>query len=191
MFKLSHTRLRGAARPLAALLILSATAACSTTVSKPTPSDETDVVSYRQERFSEVSRMQAFASCRDEGFEMDRMARQSGNSGQYLISARVLEDCLFEASGQLDRDEEMQIMALTIQNYAKGGDAATAHDRLRLYKETFQNHDLYYADGTSFSETMEMALGVMPIEAAGAYSTANVNDKLKSEVRRAHYWQRN
>ena len=136
--------------------------------------------------------LQDFRSCRKEGQAMDELARSSGNPGQYLASARILEGCagrLAASPEAVDEDARMRVAALSVLNWAKGGDAAKARQGLSTFEAEFPGRDLYYPDGTSFTETMAMGLGLSADDAAGAFSAANVNPRLKAEMRRVRYWQ--
>lgn len=136
--------------------------------------------------------LQGFRSCRKEGQSMDELARSSGNPGQYLASARILEGCaarLAVSPEAVDEDARMRVAALSVLNWAKGGDAAKARQGLSAFEAEFPGRDLYYPDGTSFTETMAMGLGLSADDAAGAFSAANVNPRLKAEMRRVRYWQ--
>ncbi len=84
----------------------------------------------------------------------------------------------------------MSTFALGVQNRLKGGDVAGARAGLETFRSAFAGNDLYYPDGTSFTETMELVLGLRDRTAVGAFSMANVNGALKAELRRSRYWKR-
>ncbi len=69
------------------------------------------------------------------------------------------------------------------------GDIAKAQTNLETFKATFEGHDLYFADGSSFTETMEVLLGLRDRSAVGQFSVLNVDGALKGELRRALYWR--
>ena len=50
---------------------------------------------------------------------------------------------------------------------------------------------LYYADGSSFTETMSALLSREEKKSFGQFSMLNVNRDLKAEMRRVDYWTRN
>jgi tetratricopeptide (TPR) repeat protein len=163
-------------------------AACTSTMI----SDSLDGIGYRQARFEQLSAMRDYRSCRDEGLELDRKARASGATGAYLASARVLEKCeagLGPDADGIALDERMRAYALSIQNYFKGGDVERARDNFDRFRKRFPDHDFYYPDGTSFVLTMEALLGRKEKWTFGEFSALNINDSLKSEMRRVLYWK--
>jgi hypothetical protein len=88
-------------------------------------------------------------------------------------------------------EERMRNYALGVQNHFKGGDVVKARANLEKFKATFADKDLYYADGSSFVDTMEILLGLRDYTALGEFSVANVNSTVKSELRRVRYWKTN
>ena len=75
----------------------------------------------------------------------------------------------------------MRAYALSVQNQLKGGAGAGARASLETLKSAHGGHDLYYPDGTSFTETMELVLGLRDRASAGQFSLANVNGELKAD----------
>ncbi len=181
---------RRLARWLAVVLAPIALAACGMNQS----AGEFGGIGFREARYQEVSAMRGFRQCRDEALQLDAQARSSGDSGRYLASARLLERCESdlgpEAAG-ISSEERMRAYGLTIQNYIKGGDPASASENLDRFKQAFPRRDLYYADGSSFRETMEVLLGRRDPRDFGQYATLNVSASLKDEMRRIHYWKHN
>ena len=57
------------------------------------------------------------------------------------------------------------------------------------FKNRFAEYDFYYPDGTSFIVTMEALLGQREKWTFGEFSALNINDDLKSEMRRVLYWK--
>ncbi len=150
-------------------------------------------IGFREARFEEIAAMREYRSCRDEALALDRQARQTGSAAQYLQSARLIAKCdsaLGPEMAGIAREERMRAYALGIQNRLKGGDVAGARDGLEKLKSAYGGSDLYYPDGTSFTETMELVLGLRDRTAVGEFSLANVNGELKAELRRARYWKR-
>jgi hypothetical protein len=178
----SRIRLAGVAL-LAALTL----GACTSTGGDPL-----DGIGYRESRFQDISMMRDYRTCRDEGISLDRKARESGATGTYLASARVLEKCEAslgpDASG-IARDERMRGYALSIQNYFKGGDIDRARGNFARFQKRFPDHDFYYPDGTSFTVTLSALLGQRDRWTFGEFSALNVNSALKSEMRRTLYWK--
>lgn len=173
-----------------ALLVTTALAGCITTGS-PGPEEG---VGFRQARFEEISAMRQYRDCRDEGLKLDEQARRSGSPARYLASARILEKCesgVGPETAKLAEEERMRAYALGIQNYLKGGDIVAARTNFEKFKSAFAGHDLYYPDGSSFVETMDIMLGLKDRNSVGEFSLVNVNNAVKSELRRVRYWKRN
>ncbi len=154
--------------------------------------DFAEGIGFREARFQQISMMREYRACRDQGVELDRQARNTGSRGKYLASARVLENCETEigpdGSG-IARHERMRAYALSIQNHFKGGNVERARENFDKFKQTFPRHDLYYPDGSSFTVTMEALLGRTERWTFGEFSALNVNDSVKSEMRRMLYWK--
>jgi len=149
-------------------------------------------IGFRDARFAEISAMREYRSCRDQALELDRQARQQGSAGQYLASARLIAKCesaLGPEMATIAREERMRAYALSVQNRLKGGDVTGSRDGLEKFKTAYAGSDLYYTDGTSFTETMELVLGLRDRTAVGEFSITNVNGTLKAELRRARYWK--
>ncbi len=149
-------------------------------------------IGFREARFEQITLMRDYRKCRDQGFELDRKARNSGSTGTYLASAQVLEKC--EASIGTDgsgiaRNERMRAVALSVQNYFKGGDVEHSRNNFDKFKAKFPDHDLYYPDGSSFIVTMDALLGRKERWTFGEFSALNVNSDFKGEMRRMLYWK--
>ncbi|MDP6565677.1 MAG: hypothetical protein QF578_12690 [Alphaproteobacteria bacterium] len=151
-------------------------------------------IGFRQARFAEISAMRDYRQCRDDAVQLDRQARAAASPARYLAAARALEKCeagVGPEGAQVGQDERMRAYALSVQDHFKGGDVAKARANLATFKESYPGADLYYADGASFVETMEILLGLRDRTAVGEFSTANVGGELKGELRRVRYWTRN
>ena len=151
-------------------------------------------IGFRQARFAEISAMRDYRQSQEEGLTLDRQARTDRSGARYLAAARMLEGCearVGPEGAHLARDERMRSFALSVQDYFKGGDVAKARSNLSTFKKSFSGSDLYYVDGASFVETMEILLGLRNRMAAGEFSVANVSGELKTELRRVRYWTRN
>ena len=83
----------------------------------------------------------------------------------------------------------MRISALAIVNYFKGGDMEQARRSFEAFKSKYPQHDLYFADGSSFVASSEVILGRSEDWTFGTFAALNVNDDLKREVRRMHHWK--
>ena len=85
----------------------------------------------------------------------------------------------------------MHSYGLAVQNYVKGGDLDAARGALNNFETAFAGHDLYYADGSSFTDTMGALLGRYEERDFGQFSTLNVSTDLKAEMRRVNHWASN
>ena len=153
-----------------------------------------DGIGYREARFAEISAMRQYRQCRDDAIALDTNARKDGSPARYLASARLIETCeaeLGSGAAKAGEDERMRAYALSIQNYFKGGDVAGARQNLEKLQKAFPGKDLYFADGSSFIDTMKVLLGLTDRSSVGQFSVANVNSDLKAELRRIRYWQKN
>ncbi|MEQ9643474.1 MAG: hypothetical protein RIM84_25875 [Alphaproteobacteria bacterium] len=174
---------RLAAVPLLALAL----AAC---VTDPPPPREG--IAYREARFAEIAALRQYRECRDEALSLDSQARAAANPARYLAVARLLERCesdLGPGAAGLAADERMRAYALAVQNHLKGGDIAAARGGLERFRAAFPGEDLYYADGSSFTETMALLLGLGGPGATGELAMSNVAADVKAELRRADYWR--
>lgn len=182
---------RAAAPAVAPMVILGVLGACSMTGSNSAGPDTG--IGFRQARFTEIAAMREYRSCRDEALALDAQARRTGSAAQYLQSAKLIAKCdsaLGPEMAGIAAEERMRAWALGVQNRLKGGDVAGARANLETFKSAYDGSDLYYPDGTSFTETMELVLGLRDRTAVGQFSLANVNGALKAELRRARYWKR-
>ncbi len=179
-------------RLMTGVTLLCASAALSACVTQaPSFSEGID---FREARYNEISAMRSYRECRDHALELDREAQAKHDPAKYLASARMIEKCEAQLGpdvADIAVDERMRAYALTVQNNLKGGDIEHARENLDKFSANFQGQDLYYADGSSFVQTMEVLLGKRGAGSIGRYSDANVNTELKSELRRVRYWERN
>jgi len=181
----------GAARAVTLAAAAMTLGAC--TLYGPPPSDGGGI-GFREARFNDISAMREYRACRDEALELDHQARSTGNAGRYLASARLIEKCesaLGPDVNGIAEDERVRAYALSIQNYIRGGDLESARNNLQTFQAAFPGKDLYYADGSSFIDTTRVLLGQVQNHDLGPYSTLNVNDGLKTEMRRVAYWRKN
>ena len=159
-----------------------------------TTSLQKEGIGFRQARYAEISAMRSYRQCRDDALALDGQARAEGSSARYLAAARLFEKCEAEVgpeAASVGIDERMRAYALGIQDHFKGGDVARARSNLAAFKKTFDGADLYFADGASFIESMEILLGHRDRRVVGEFSVANVSSQMKSELRRVRYWTRN
>lgn len=179
-------------RGLAAATLLSLGVGLSACVTQPPSFGEG--IDYREQRYSEIQAMRDYRACRDHALELDREAQMNFDPAKYLASARMIEKCESQLGpdvADIATDERMRAYALSIQNHLKGGDVEQARVNLDKFTSTFGGRDLYFADGSSFVDTMEVLLGQRGAGSLGRYSDANVNRDLKSELRRVRHWERN
>ncbi len=154
-----------------------------------TTGDLYEGVGYREARFAEISAVREYRSCVDEAMAIDTKARQSNDTARYLTSARILEKCEADMgpdAKSVAEEERMRAYALSIQNYAKGSDVARARENLETFKKTFSGRDLYYADGASFIDTMELIVHAGNMENV---AFLNVSKGVRAEMRRISYWK--
>jgi hypothetical protein len=171
-----------------------ATALLAAACNPVTTAQQSEGIGFRQARFAEISAMRAYRQCRDDALELDGKASAEGSSARYLAAARLFEKCEAEVgpeAASVRVDERMRAYAIAIQDHFKGGDVARAQANLKTFKQTFDGADLYFADGASFVESMEILLGQRDRGAVGEFSLANVSTEMKSELRRVRYWTRN
>jgi hypothetical protein len=156
--------------------------------------NQTESIGFREARFSEITAMREFRSCRDEALKLDTQARATGALGQYLASAKLLEKCEANlgpnAAGQAI-EERMRAYGTSIQNYIKGGSPERAAANLENFQKAFPNKDLYLTGDVSFIETMQVLLGQRETTEYGQFSALNISGSLKSEMRRVRYWKQN
>ncbi len=151
-------------------------------------------IGFREARFAEISAMREYRQCRDEALILDQQARIAGSAARYLASARLLETCetqLGPEAANIAIEERMRAYGLSVQNTLKAGDVARAQAKLERFTTAFAGYDLYYPDGSSFVETLEILVGQRDAAELGRFSMLNVGDTLKSELRRARYWNQN
>jgi hypothetical protein len=151
-------------------------------------------IGFREARFTEITALRDWRACRDEALNLDSQARAEASPAQYLASARLLEKCESQIGAEgakVPADDRMRAYALCAQNYLKGGDVPKARETLDRLVSAFPGADLYYANGSSFIDTMEFLTGMSDPATSGDLGIANINNDLKSEFRRAQYWKRN
>ena len=185
----------GTTRRFARLLrYLLAAGSAATLTACVNPHGSAEGIGFRDARFSEMSAVRDWQSCRDEALGLDRQAHDEGSAARYLASAKLIEKCEADVgpeSAKVNADDRMRAYALGVQNYIKGGDVPKARDTLDKLKTAFPGADFYYANGASFIDTMEFLTGERDRATAGVIGIANVDEGFKSEMRRTQYWKRN
>jgi len=151
-------------------------------------------IGFRQERFQEIAAMQTYRACFDDAVKLDTEARAQGNPGGYIASARLIEKCEAELGPEaatVAQEERMRAYALSVLNYLKAGDMQSSRANLETFKRTFAGHDLYLANGASFTDTMELLSGGKSVPSPYEVSLLNVNRDVKAELQRVRFWKHN
>lgn len=173
-------------------LVVTAVAILSGCNSFPTNSDSAEGIGYRGARFDAMSAVRDYRACRDEALTLDQQARHSGSAGQYYQCAALLEKCeaqLGPGVVEISTDERMHAYALSIQNYVKAGDIEKASQTYQRFDDQFPEQDLYFADGSSYKETLRALLGPVSVSEYGRLSLLNASPALKTEMRRINHWK--
>ena len=187
--KLGSTRGRTAFKAGLLALTLAGLSACQTTGT----TTAAEGIGYRAARAEQISVMREYRACVEEAVSLDGQARRNASAAQYMASALLIENCeknLGPVANDGTQDERMRAYALGTFNALKGGDAAKATQMLQQFETAFDGRDLYFQDGTSFTESMGSLLGREGTEIVGQPSTRNVSRALKDEVRRIDHWSK-
>lgn len=147
-----------------------------------------------QMRAERIEIMRDWRDCRDDALLLDEKAQSHAQTARFLSSAELLVSCDAKAGPEIAGvavEERLRARALAVQNFLKGGDAKSALVALNGLRRDFPGHDLYFADGASFVDTMEVLLGGADGRKRTVYATANVNADLQRELRRVDYWLKN
>ena len=175
---------------MATVLILSLLSACGSLTTASSSAPKTTVI----ERAKDMQAVLAFNDCAVEGQMRDTAAAKEPDQALYLSSADILASCDAELTGSyalVEREQRMRVMALAAQNYLKGGDVGAARLVLSKFARDFDDADLIYADGSSFSDTMHALLYQHADQKQLALSSLNARRSVKEEIRRSWYWQKN
>ena len=146
---------------------------------------ETPAVQTQGQQTAEL----AFYQCRDEVVEMDRTAALNASLAQYLASANAINGCLAQIGPThsfITQQQMMQLQALAVLNYLKGGDIENSRKTLETFKQAYQGRDLYFADNSSFIDTFDLLLNDKGLGAEQV--NLNVNKTLLAEFQRKQYW---
>lgn len=171
------------------VLALAGLSACQTTGS----STAAEGIGYRAARADQISEMRNYRACVEEAMTLDGLARRNASTAQYLASANLIESCerkLGPTASNVAEDERMRAYALGTFNALKGGDPAKATQMLQRFETAFTGRDLYFTNGTSFTESMGALLGRETDADSARFSTLNVSRELKSEMRRIDHWSK-
>lgn len=184
----------GKARALLTSALLLALAACNTHSNAPEPLFSGPTPAERAEAAAAERAMgvrNAFTDCRTEGLLMLSHASEQANNGQYQRAGLIFADCLDEpgVAAEVAAEDRLRVLALATLSQLKAGDLESARELHARMESEFSSQDLYFADGTSFTESLDMLLGDSSDSDAAVFSTANVGAALKGEMRRVRYWQ--
>lgn len=128
--------------------------------------------------------------CKHNALALDNAARTSSSTAQYLASARLLSNCISDFSHKVPlhlSQDVMQLHALSIFNYIKGGDVSQAKMAFVQFKSAFPGQDLYFNDYTSLIDTATALLEPSKINAQQVVSL-NISPQLREELKRRQYW---
>ena len=168
---------------LAALLV--AAAACRT-------ASPTDGLSFRAARYLRLQAQHEYRACVDEGIALAARSEQTTHVARYLAGARMLEGCeaaLAENADSGMRDQRFRVLALTAQNYLMAGDIGRSREVFGRLRSEFPRRDLFYADGSSYVDTMRVLLRLVDTDSRAKLVTLNIGDELHSEMLRAARWK--
>lgn len=175
---------------ISALAGVTLLAACGPVTTAQTSGPSTNVI----ERALDMQAVLAFNDCLKEGKTRDIAAAKARDQALYLSSADKLVTCdgyLGDSVQLVDQPDRMYGAALAVQNYLKGGDIGKARLALRGFEAQFAPADLIFSDGSSFTSTMQALLFQHGQREQLALSTLNAKSRVKDEIRRAWYWQKN
>lgn len=184
---MTHTPYHSIAiKPLKTALVLAlaiTTSACSTTgdnnLQQVAPSNATQVVKPATELNGE---------CQQHALAIADNASSTASRAQFLTSARALDHCVIsDQLANVEKQNRMQMIAISTLNFIKGGDVQKAADQLAMFKRQYPQQDLYFADYTSFVDSTTALLNMDKLSAT-ALTSLNINRKLRAEIERNHYW---
>jgi len=151
-------------------------------------------IGYRQARFQEISAMRSYRSCIDDAMKVAEDARRQGHAAGYGRSAQIIEKCEADVGPEattLAQEERMRAYAVSVLNYVKAGDLASARRNLETFKKSFDGHDLYLSDGSSFVDTMTVITAAKDYARPHRIAMMNVSQDLRTEMQRVAFWKRN
>tara|TARA_B100000900_G_C20442227_1_gene659508 strand:+ start:247 stop:807 length:561 start_codon:yes stop_codon:yes gene_type:complete len=165
-------------------------AACQT----PSSFRSSEHIDFRADRYNELRLVADFNGCKNEGLELDRRAQESKDFSLHLASAEKLLSCHYELDGAItlvDQEQNMKVVALSAQNFVKGGSIERARAASEVFDLSFSGRDLVYPDGSSFKQTMSVILDDSQNINQFALASTNARPMLKKEIRRAWHWMAN
>jgi hypothetical protein len=102
----------------------------------------------------------------------------------------LLSNCIDDFSLQTPlqiSEEVMQLHALSIFNFIKGGDISQAKIAFVQFKTAFPGQDLYFNDYTSLVDTATALLEPSSVNAQKMVSL-NISPELREELKRRQHW---
>ena len=162
---------------LIGLTVVSLLSACSST------DKANDLALLKAQQQQQVE----FNQCKSHVLDMDHSARNNKSLAQYLTSATAAQGCLREvdfANPLISDQQKMQLHALTVLNFVKGGDITKARSSLDVFVTSYAGKDLFFDDNTSFVDTFTVLLKEGETKSTGL----NVNSALMTELKRKNTW---
>jgi len=151
-------------------------------------------IGFRQARFQEISAMRSYRGCVDDAMKVAADARRQGHAAGYERSAKILEKCeadLGPEARSLAQEERMRAYAVSVLNYVKAGNLASARVNLDTFKKSFVGNDLYLENGASFIDTMTVLTSAKDNASPHKMAMMNVSQGLRTEMQRVAFWKRN
>lgn len=148
-------------------------------------------IDFRAERFEDLRVVADFNDCKNDGLDLDRAAEESKDFSLHLASAEKLLSCHYELGNKaslVDTEQNMKVVALSAQNFIKGGDVGQARTAMEIFETSFNGRDLLYPDSSSFTQTMQVILEKSKSPNQIALANINARPRLKKEIRRAWRW---
>lgn len=147
---------------------------------------------YRMDRYNDIRSTSDYHECRKTAFNLDE--RASNETSKFLASAEHFEKCdriVDNEPNLVGTNVRLKTIAMSVQNYIKGGDIDRARTMLEHFENVANGHDLYYPDSSSFKDSMTVLLNASADKSSLKLSQQNVRRKIKDEVRRTWYWKVN
>lgn len=173
------------------LVYLTSVATLLTACQTPSSFRSVEHIDFRADRYNELRLVADFNECKNEGLELDRRAQESKDFSLHLASAEKLLSCHYELDGNtalVDQEQNMKAVALSAQNFVKGGSTDRARVASEVFELSFGGRDLVYPDGSSFKQTMNVILDNSEDINQFALASTNARPKVKKEIRRAWHW---
>jgi hypothetical protein len=174
---------------LSTILLLSG---CATTAKQN--SKEHEIVSVKaREPMPVISIDGLDAKCHSDVLQRENSIGASAGVAQQIALAKAATRCIENKSfypKHPDNQRAMQLSALAVVNYIKAGETQLAKQSLGSFRAQFPQQDLLYADYTSFVDT---ALALLEYKQLSAHQlqTLNINQALRTELKRQQYWLSN